>query len=218
VLVTAGPTHEPIDRVRYLANRSSGRMGMAIASAAVKRGWPVTLLLGPVSAGPPEHSLLQVERFQTAADLGRLLQARWPSHDLLIMAAAVADYTAAEFTDGKLRRRTDDLHLRLRPTPDLLASLSTDTRFDQTTIGFALEHEANLTSAAREKLASKRLDAIVANPLETIDAPVVTATLLWRNGQVQSPPAAMTKAAFADWLLEQVEPVVRARIQPRRGV
>ena len=93
LLITAGPTHEPLDQVRYLGNRSSGRMGLALAEAAAARGLPTTLLLGPLEAERFHvHSHLSIERFQTAADLERLLADQWPYHDILFMAAAVADY------------------------------------------------------------------------------------------------------------------------------
>jgi phosphopantothenoylcysteine decarboxylase / phosphopantothenate---cysteine ligase len=208
VLITAGPTHEPIDAVRYIANRSSGRMGLSLAQAAARRGWPTTLLLGPTPIQPPQSSFLTTVRFQTTADLQALLAEHWPRHDVLFMAAAVADYTpvhddsAAAQAGGKLRRENREILLRLRPTPDLLAGLSTLTRPDQTVVGFALEPVDRLMTSAQEKLARKRLDAIVANPLETMDSPTVTATVLFRDG----PPAAakpnLAKADFAEWLLD----------------
>src|SRR5688572_13295749 len=83
VLITAGPTHEPLDRVRYIGNRSSGRMGIALAEACLSRGWPVTLLLGPVVMPTPHHSQITLHRFRTASDLQRLLTEHWPAHDLL---------------------------------------------------------------------------------------------------------------------------------------
>ena len=90
VLITAGPTHEPIDAVRYIGNRSSGKMGLALANATLRRGWPTTLLLGPTAINPPDHSQLTTIRFQSAADLRQLLAEYWPKHDVLFMAAAVA--------------------------------------------------------------------------------------------------------------------------------
>src|SRR5688500_9859369 len=92
VLITAGPTHEPIDSVRYIANRSSGRMGLALAEAAMERGWATTLVLGPTPLTPTENSHLRIVRFQSTDDLQSLLGKLWPSHDVLFMAAAVADY------------------------------------------------------------------------------------------------------------------------------
>lgn len=215
VLVTAGPTHEPIDRVRYLGNRSSGRMGLALAEACIARDWPVTLLLGPAAISPPHHSHLAVHRFQTAADLQRLLHEHWPSHDLLLMAAAVADYTVAgvkqdaaahesKSRSEKIKRSGDRLTLELVATPDLLAGLASITRPDQFVVGFALEPASTLATEAARKLRSKRLDAIVANPLETMDAPDVSATLLFADGRNVVAPPVMAKKAFAQWLLDQL--------------
>jgi phosphopantothenoylcysteine decarboxylase / phosphopantothenate---cysteine ligase len=200
-------------------------MGMALANAALRRQWPVTLLLGPVPVvNLPEHSHMKVERFHTAADLHSLLHLHWPSHDLLLMAAAVADYTPVSIGGvavgqasvpaeslQKVKRSDDRLTLELSPTPDLLASIASMTRNDQMTIGFALEPAASLDAEAKGKLQVKRLDAIVANPLETMDAPNITATLLWRDGRVIAAPPAITKEAFAAWLLEQIAPALRQR-------
>ena len=119
VLITAGPTHEPIDAVRYIANRSSGRMGIALAEAATSRGIRTTLLLGPTALAPPVHSQLTTRRFRTAEELQTLLADAWPDHDILFMAAAVADFRPADpvAPDTKLVRRGGDLTLRLEPTP-----------------------------------------------------------------------------------------------------
>ncbi len=204
VLISAGPTHEPIDAVRYIANRSSGRTGLAFAAAAIRRRLPTTLLLGPTHLHPPQGSHLRTIRFQTTADLQDLLTARWPEHDLLIMAAAVADYRPAGPAEtGKLHRGAGPLSLALEPTPDLLAGLSAITRPGQTRIGFALGPADGLLEGARKKLADKDLDAIIANPLETIGAEQITATLVLRDGKVLTPPAAITKDDFADWVFDR---------------
>lgn len=204
VLITAGPTHEPIDAVRYIANRSSGRMGIALAEAAETRGHRTTLLLGPSPLCPPEGTAIRTIRFRTTADLEGLLADEWPSHDVLIMAAAVADFRpAAPARDGKLRRQGERMSLELEPTPDLLAGLAGSTRPDQRVIGFALEPADELAASAREKLSRKGLDAIVANPLETMDAEDVTATLILRDGTAIEAPPDLPKAAFASWLLDQ---------------
>jgi len=223
VLITAGPTHEPIDQVRFIGNRSSGRLGIALATASAKRGWPTTLLLGPVSLPPPDHSSLRVLRFQTTDDLQRLLAAEWPGHDLLFMAAAVADYRVGRVHqstspqvkgdrgDQKLRRDPAGLTLELVPTPDLLAGLATTTRLDQAVVGWALEPADRLKESARDKLARKHLHAIVANPLETMDAPTISAAVLLRDGSVLTPPNDLPKATFAEWLLDQVPTLATSR-------
>lgn len=214
VLITAGPTHEPIDAVRYLANRSSGRMGIAIAEAAARAGLPTTLLLGPTHLQPaprdlPNSSQTTLIRFQTTADLQRLLAEHWPRHEVLIMAAAVADYrpvvSQADLTQTKLRRVQREMALSLEPTPDLLGKLAATTGPNQTVIGFALEPAERLRQSAEEKLQRKQLDAIVANPLETMDADTVTATVYLRTGQQLAPPPNISKAEFAQWLIEMLD-------------
>jgi phosphopantothenoylcysteine decarboxylase / phosphopantothenate---cysteine ligase len=223
LLITAGPTHEPIDAVRYLGNRSSGRMGIALAEQAAMRSLPTTLLLGPTQLLPASSSHLTVIRFQTTAELHELLLRHWPQHDVLIMAAAVADFRPilppvdqtdpngpASVIPAKLRRSDEPFAIMLEPTPDLLASLADQTRPDQFVIGFALEPADELLASAKDKLKRKRLDAIVANPLETMDAATVTATVLLRSGAALPAPANLPKEAFAKWLLDQL-PVIQSQ-------
>ena len=175
MLITAGPTHEPIDAVRYVANRSSGRMGIALAEAARDAGWAVTLLLGPVATVPPAD--VRTLSFESTADLARLLDEHFPGCDVLIMAAAVADYRPHRTNQPKLPRQGKPLVLELEPTPDLVAACAARKRPDQRIIGFALEEPASLEQRALEKLRRKGLDAIVANPLTTMGSPDVTATI-----------------------------------------
>ncbi len=208
VLITAGPTWEPIDAVRYLANRSSGRMGLALAESATRRSWPTTLLLGPTSLPPPHTSQLSICRFQTTTQLQTLLGEHWPNHDVLIMAAAVADYRPVQHQPAqKHPRRDQSWQLALEPTPDLLAQLAGSSRPDQTLIGFALETADRLEESARCKLAEKHLDAIVANDLETMDSETINATLLLRDGRTLTPGKALPKIEFADWLLDQLDTI-----------
>ncbi|MHC4142569.1 MAG: phosphopantothenoylcysteine decarboxylase domain-containing protein [Planctomycetota bacterium] len=207
MLISAGPTQEPIDAVRYLANRSTGRMGIALAEASAARGRPTTLLLGPTPLAPSEHSRLTTARFRTTADLQALLAEHWPDHDVLIMAAAVADYRPAETAGptSKHQRRSGTWNLQLEPTPDLLGGLAAITRPDQITIGFALEPAERLAASARAKLAAKNIDAIVANPLETIGSDRIRATVILRDGRTLAPPGGdCLKREFAEWLLDQL--------------
>jgi phosphopantothenoylcysteine decarboxylase/phosphopantothenate--cysteine ligase len=218
MLVTAGPTHEPIDAVRYIGNRSSGRTGLAIANAAAERGLPTTLLLGPIDyaslrEGLPQDSHVRVIRFQTTSDLERLLHGEWPNHDVLVMAAAVADYRpkrrgdgVADAPAGKLRRRDVGLTLELESTPDLLAGLAGMTRPDQCVIGFALEPREALLDTAIEKMSRKHLDAIVANPLETMGSDVIEAIVLLRDGRQWNltPHGPAAKNAFAAALVDRI--------------
>jgi phosphopantothenoylcysteine decarboxylase/phosphopantothenate--cysteine ligase len=207
VLITAGPTHEPIDAVRYIGNRSSGRMGVALARAAAERGWAVTLLLGPVGSVPSFEpgGRVRVERFTTCEDLRRLLRAALPTADLLIMAAAVADFTPAVVSAGGKRRRGEGpFTLELRPTPDLLAEAAAGRRPGQTLVGFALEAREELLGRAEEKLRRKGVDYVVANPLETMDAESVEAVVIAADGRRTPTPGVMPKARFAAWLLDVV--------------
>ena len=200
LLVTAGPTREPIDSVRYLSNRSSGRMGIALAAAARSMGWDTTLLLGPVTATiPPE---LEPIRFETTDELAALLASHWPGHDLLIMAAAVCDHRPAERSAGKLHR-DGPYSLLLEPTEDLLAGLDPTTRPEQVRVGFALEPLETMEASARTKLERKHLDAIVANPLETMDSETVDGVLIDGSGSTAAPPRS-TKDDFAGWLLAEL--------------
>jgi phosphopantothenoylcysteine decarboxylase / phosphopantothenate---cysteine ligase len=210
LLVTAGPTHEPIDAVRYIANRSSGRLGLAIAVAATGRGLPTTLLLGPTALRPPDRTLLSVHRFRDTASLQELLDRHWPQQDVLIMAAAVADYrpvTGAIRGDagaGKIARGDQPIALHLEPTPDLVADLARTSRADQRIVAFALEPAEGLLESARAKLQRKGAHAIVANPLETMDAPTISAILLLRGGRTIEAPPEMEKDEFAEWLLDRL--------------
>ena len=212
LLITAGPTHEPIDAVRFLGNRSSGRLGVALADEADRRGGTVTLLLGPAPA-LPERSSVRIVRFRTTADLQKLLTEHVPSADVLVMAAAVADYRPKVdpmFFGGKFRRKDENLHLELEPTPDLLAQVATDRRPDQLMVGFALEPRDELLASARAKLERKKIDLVVGNPLETMDAESIEAVVLDSRGTQTTTPGRMSKTAFAPWLLDLIE----KRLQP----
>lgn len=215
VLITAGPTHEPIDAVRFIGNRSSGKLGLALCAETARRGWQTTLLLGPGTVEPAHHPHQTVLRFRTTDELQRLLRELWPQHDVLIMAAAVADFRpVASNTTGKLRRTERRLTLELEPTPDLLAALSHSTRDDQLVIGFALEPADSLIDSAMRKLASKRADAIVANPIETMESEQIEATVVLRDGSTCTPGKALAKTAFAAWLLDLIAPLAARKKEP----
>jgi phosphopantothenoylcysteine decarboxylase/phosphopantothenate--cysteine ligase len=208
MLITAGPTHEPIDAVRYVANRSSGRMGLALAEAARDAGWTVTLLLGPVALEPPLG--VRTVLFESTADLAELLGQHFATCDVLIMAAAVADYRPRASREGKVPRTGERLVLELEATPDLVASCAARKRAGQCIIGFALEDPSALERRAGEKLRSKGLDAIVANPLSTMGATEISATVFTANGESIAAPGSQaerqgtTKAEFARWLIEWI--------------
>ncbi|MEA5614861.1 phosphopantothenoylcysteine decarboxylase [Nodularia spumigena] len=227
LLVTAGPTYEPIDAVRFIGNRSSGRLGSALADEATRRGWTVTLLLGP-NAIAPSDPRVRLVRFQSTADLQARLAEFLPHCDVLVMAAAVADYRPApEEIDplGKRRRSKEGMTLRLEATPDLLSGCSSQARPDQLLVGFALEPQAQLMDSARAKLARKSIDLIVANPLETMDSSTIRAWLIGNADRgislEVSTGEAIPKDCFAAWLLDHLTPLAheraaseRARVQP----
>lgn len=194
ILITAGPTREPIDQVRFLSNRSSGLMGIAIAEAAIAAGHEVTLLLGPVGQVRLHEEIL-LQRFESSLDLQQLLEQHWPAHDLLIMAAAVADYRPTEWHDGKIERGKA-MMLHLVPTPDLVKQAAQQRHEHQHIVAFALEEPGVLLDRAREKMKRKGVDAIIANPLATMDALDIAATWLTADGaQLSLDP--MDKPAFA---------------------
>lgn len=222
ILLTAGPTYEPIDAVRFIGNRSSGRLGSSLADEAAGRGWRVTLLLGP-NAIAPESPKVELVRFQSTADLQARLDEHLPEATVLVMAAAVADYRPVlDEVDlkGKRRRTKDGMVLKLESTPDLLARCSSQARPDQLLIGFALEPEAELLESARAKLVRKNIDLIVANPLETMDSSTIRATVLGNPrrgmGVEFSTDGRITKGEFAGWLLDRITPLAEKRATTER--
>ncbi len=203
ILITAGPTHEPIDAVRFIGNRSSGKLGVALAHAAAKAGWNPTLLLGQTEITPTD-SRIDLRRFRTVDELDALLRAHQPDTDVLVMAAAVSDYRVRhdlQQPDGKLRRTDQGLTLHLEPTPDLVAGCVTRREPHQIIVGFALEPRDRMLESANDKLRRKELDLIVANPLDTLDSDRIEATVLGLDGSVRSTGGPIDKQHFALWLL-----------------
>lgn len=210
MLITAGPTHEPIDAVRFIGNRSSGRLGVALANEAVGRGWDVTLLLGPTPLEPGPG--VRCKRYRSTSDLEELLAGEFSTCDVLVMAAAVADYRPVGGPGvGKIKRAATGLTLQLEATPDLLAGCGARRRPEQLLIGFALEPEERLLASAREKISRKGIDAIVANPLRTMDASDIEAILIKADGTAYSTVGAISKELFAVWLLERIEELQSGR-------
>jgi phosphopantothenoylcysteine decarboxylase/phosphopantothenate--cysteine ligase len=165
VLVTAGGTREPIDSVRFVGNRSSGRMGLALAEEAKRRGAKVTVVAANVSIARPAG--IEYVDVVTAAELADACAERFDGCDVLLMAAAVADYRPEDAHAGKLKKDQTggELNLRLVRTADVLSSLSERRRPDQLLVGFAAEHGEGALAYGREKLARKKLDAIVVNDI-----------------------------------------------------
>ncbi len=159
VIVTAGPTQEPLDPVRYISNRSSGKMGYAIAEAAAARGAKVILISGPVNLKEPSN--VTVLRVKTACEMRDAVMENLPHATIVIKAAAVADYHLSSVPDQKMKKTATRISLQLDPTPDILAEIG-QKKTDQLLIGFAAETQ-NLLEEARRKLKTKNCDMVVAN-------------------------------------------------------
>jgi phosphopantothenoylcysteine decarboxylase/phosphopantothenate--cysteine ligase len=160
ILVTAGPTREPIDPVRFLSNRSSGKMGYELAAAFAHAGHTVLLVSGPTALDVPERvDFLPVE---TAAEMHAAVARHLDRSDIAVFAAAVADFTPAAALPRKIKKSADSLTLELVRTPDILGSARAPLGFTGTLVGFAAETE-NLEANAREKLTRKRCDLVIAN-------------------------------------------------------
>ncbi len=163
VLVSAGPTHEPIDPVRFIGNSSSGKMGWAIARAFASRGADVDLVLGPAELDTTFPNI-RTTRVTTAAEMDAACRKIFPETDIAVMAAAVADFTPAETAPEKIKKADGPDIIRLKPTKDILAGLGKMKKKGQILVGFALETEDELANA-RKKLEKKNLDMIVLNSL-----------------------------------------------------
>ena len=214
ILVTAGPTREPLDPVRYLSNRSSGRMGYAIAAQAARRGAAVTLVTGPTHLPPPAG--IRVIPVQTALEMRDAVLHAADAATVVIKAAAVADYRPGRSATEKIPSKQDGLTLDLTPTPDILRELGArkGTRF---LVGFAAE-TLELREHARAKLVGKGADLIVANDVSRsdigFDAPDNEVVLLDRWGGVVALPR-RTKAEVADLILDRVQELRRAVREPQ---
>ena len=220
VLVTAGGTREPIDSVRYVGNRSSGRMGFALAARAARRGAEVTVVAANVALpAPPGAHVIPVG---TAAELKAACDERFDSTDVLLMAAAVADFRPRAPATHKLKKTdpTRPRHLELEPTDDVLSALSERRRPGQVLVGFAAEHGDGAMDYARDKLERKRLDAIVVNDISQpgigFDAPDNEVTILARDGgEVRLRRS--RKEQIADGVLDEVEKL-RAKESDDRAI
>jgi phosphopantothenoylcysteine decarboxylase/phosphopantothenate--cysteine ligase len=206
VLVSAGGTREPIDAVRFVGNRSSGRMGWALAEEAARRGAHVTVVAANVGlARRPDIDYVDV---MTAAELAAACREHFPTADVLLMAAAVADYRPATVREDKIKKAEtgETLALELERTEDVLSALAAERRPDQLLVGFAAEHGEQAVANARDKLERKRLDAVVVNDVSApgiaFDAPDNEVTIVTADGERHVPRA--TKAAVAASVLDAV--------------
>jgi len=203
ILVTAGPTHESLDPVRFLTNHSSGKMGYAIAQRAAARGATVHLIAGPTHLPTPPG--VQLTRIQTTAELLEACESIVPECDTLIMAAAPGDYRPKTTSVQKLKKGSGDMTLELESNPDILLTLNSK-REHCFTVGFAAESE-NLLQNAQEKLTRKDLALIVANDITAENAgfggDTNTVTFLFANGDTQTLPT-LSKLEVADRLLNEI--------------
>jgi len=202
-LITAGPSREPLDPVRYISNRSSGKMGYALARAAVRRGAGVVLVSGPSAIEPP--SAVRLIPVNTAAEMRRAVLEQFPECTAVIMAAAVADYRPVDASSKKLKRGKAPLDIRLEPNPDILRELGR-RKNGKLLVGFAAETEELIANATR-KLHEKNLDLIVANDVTQagggFDGDTNIATIVDRSGASDS-LSLMTKDELADRIYDHL--------------
>ena len=203
VLVTAGPTREALDPVRYLTNRSSGRMGYAIARAAARRGAQVTLVSGPTAL--PKPGYMEVVDVESAAEMYEAVTSRASEMDIIIKAAAVADYRPETVADNKIKKKDGDLSIPLERTQDILAALGQHKKPGQFLCGFSMETE-NLIENSRRKLTKKNLDMVAANNVKVAGAgfgvETNVLTLITAEGERELP--LMSKDEAADKLLDEI--------------
>jgi len=203
VLVTAGPTHEDFDPVRYLTNRSSGKMGYAVADAAARRGARVILVSGPTSLDAPAS--VELFSVRTALEMHQAVGQHFSAATIGIFSAAVADYRPAEPRPQKMKRTKEPLTLRLEPNPDILASAAKE-KGARLIVGFAAETD-HVAENARKKLSAKNADLIVANDVTAegagFDSNTNVVTLLARDGRDLALPK-MTKQEVAERILDEV--------------
>ena len=211
VLITAGPTREPIDPVRYIGNRSSGKMGYALAEAVLRRGGNVILVSGPTALQAPSGA--DVVHVETAEAMRQAVLKRLPEATVVIKAAAVADYRPKQSSDKKIKR-TGDLELELQPTADILAEVASK-RESQIIVGFAAETD-NVLENARKKLAAKKVDAIVVNDVARkgigMDSNRNAVTIVTPSETIEVPE--MSKWEVAHRVLDAVLKLRQQRRQP----
>ncbi|HEX4468528.1 MAG TPA: bifunctional phosphopantothenoylcysteine decarboxylase/phosphopantothenate--cysteine ligase CoaBC [Gemmatimonadaceae bacterium] len=211
ILVTAGPTREAIDPVRFISNRSSGKMGVAIAAAAWRRGAEVTLIAGPMSVSAPVG--VTTRDVETTEEMAAAVEQELPKSEALIMAAAPADFRAEEPATSKIKKKSAPKAVALTSTPDILASTRKARRKNAVIVGFALETD-DVVRSAREKLDAKALDLIVVNdarePGAGFEVNTNRVTLIGTDGKEEMLPL-LGKDDVADQILDRVEKLLRDR-------
>jgi phosphopantothenoylcysteine decarboxylase / phosphopantothenate---cysteine ligase len=210
ILVTAGPTHEPIDAVRFVGNRSSGKMGFAVAAEAARRGADVNLVTGPVAL--PDPPGVHVDRVETAEQMRAMVVSSFEPADAVVKAAAVADWRPKERVEGKLKKEAGAPDMLLEQTPDILRELG-ERKGDRVLVGFAAE-TGDLEAAGREKLRAKHLDLIVVNevgrPGTGFEADTNRALILAADGQ-HEPVREWTKAELAAAICDRLAALLSHR-------
>jgi len=201
ILITAGGTREYIDPVRFISNASSGRMGYALARAALKAGHKVTLITTPTAQKPLDA--VKLVNVETAAQMFEAVKKHFSRCDCLIMAAAVADYTPAHPARTKIRKTGEPLTVKLKPTTDILKWAGKNKKKDQIVVGFALE-DNNVREWAEKKLKEKKLDMIVANTCAAIGAEKSTVQIKTPGGEWLKFPRA-SKAVIAGKIISMAE-------------
>ncbi len=211
VLVTAGPTREHLDPVRFLSNASSGKMGYALAREAARRGASVTLISGPTHLRPPYG--VSFQRVTTTEEMFHAVMKRFSASRVVIKAAAPADFRCGETRREKIKKQGKELSLTLVPNPDILLELGRRKRPGQILVGFAAE-TGGVEEKARKKLRRKQLDMIVANdvsgPENPFGADTNTVTIITSDGRVESLPS-MSKDEVARHIIDRVEGLLRSR-------
>lgn len=204
MVITAGPTREAMDPVRFVSNRSSGRMGFALAAAAWRRGADVDLIAGPTVLAPPAG--LRVHRVETAEEMKRAVQRHIADAAVLVMAAAVADFRPKDAASSKIKKATTPENIALEPAPDILKETAGDRPSGCLVVGFALETEDGEANA-RRKLESKGMDLIVLNqtgPESGFETDTNRVVLLDREGKAEALPL-LSKDAVAERILDRIE-------------
>lgn len=200
ILITAGPTAEDIDPVRYITNRSSGRMGLELALAAGRAGATPVLVLGPTALSVPAG--IEVVPVRSAADMCAAVVERLAGADALVMAAAVADYTPAEPLDHKLKKKDGELLLRLKRTPDILRTVAAlPERAGKVIVGFSLDVGMNVAEGER-KLREKNLDMIVVNTVASFGSDEILPLILTPDGREDC--GKMGKSGLADEVVSRI--------------
>jgi phosphopantothenoylcysteine decarboxylase/phosphopantothenate--cysteine ligase len=210
ILILSGPTHEYLDPVRFIGNASSGRMGKALAEEANRRGFAVDFISGPVAPGnlPDLGARAAVHPVVSAAEMLAAASSRFETADVIIFAAAVADYAPAEKRPDKMAKSAEELTVRLQPTSDIARTLCNNKRTDQLAVGFALQ-TSDAEDRARRKLVEKNLDGIVLNTPASLGADEGEFSFLRKGSTAFDAWGCVSKTVCAARILDEIEEMAR---------